>query len=87
MAWVCSKNTSKKSEHQSGMGVSEGVLCWAIWVEMVILLMDSFSFHSSHFLRHLLIFILALMPSQHTRYHWSNKVVSVARGVSGGGLW
>ena len=65
---VVSENTSEKSEHQSGIGVSEGALCWAIWVEMVILLMDSFSFHSSHFLRHLLIFASASMPSQCTRY-------------------
>ena len=66
--WVCSKNMSEKSVHQSGTGVSEGVLCWAIWVEMVILLMDSFSFHCSCFLRHLLILVSVSMPSQHTRY-------------------
>ena len=83
LAWVCSENMSEKSEHQSGISVSEKALCWAIWVEMVILLMDLFSFHSSHFLSCLLIFALASMPSQHTRYCWGRKVVSVVRGSSG----
>ena len=83
MAWVCSENTSEKLVHQSGTGVSEGMLCWAIWVEMVILLMDSFSFHNLHFLRCLLILVSASMPSQCMRYHWGTEVVSVARGFSG----
>ena len=50
---------------------------------MVILLIDLFSFHSLHFLRRLLILASASMPSQHTRYCWDNKVVSVVRGHSG----
>ena len=66
--WVCSENTSEKLVHQSGMGVSVGMLCWAIWVEMVILLTDLFSFHSSRFLRRLLILVSVSMPSQRTRY-------------------
>ena len=44
--WVCSENTSKKSEHQSDIGVSEGVLCWAI---VTILFLDSALFLISSF--------------------------------------
>ena len=60
--------TSETSVHQSGMGVSEDVLCWVIWVEMVILLMDLFSFHSLCFLRRLVILVSASMPNQRTRF-------------------
>ena len=61
-----------------GIGISDGAIC----VKMVILLMDSFSFHCLHFLRHLLILASASMPSQHTRYHWGKKLFSVIWGSS-----
>ena len=69
-SWVLSEKTSSKSLHHSGIVGSTTWVVWEIWVEMVVLLIDSPPSQASHFWSLLEIFWSASRPNHYSRYHW-----------------